>query len=123
MDIDADVNKKMDTKRFVADDIPDLAMPVVEALRKDVPKPDYKLFYAGRIKKIHKQIGDMGELECCPMGLHKNSETALPSCASQFNVKGVSDESVRWFSVWWDTITWPNAPERTRIAVNTVWPN
>jgi len=89
--------------------IPDDAMPVVEILRRDVPKP----------KDLPKPTrNDCWLRFCngyCPMGLHSEALTPAPMNNSEFPL--ATDDSRRVFEYFWDNQTDPQA------AVDAVWPD
>jgi len=88
--------------------IPEQAMPVVEILRKDVPKPD-------KLPTGHCWV--KGGLSYCPMGLHPNSSNQMPIYYDEF-AGGICDSpAMGWFMVWWDGLGVEDAQE----AVDAVW--
>lgn len=102
--------------------IPDEAMPVVEVLRRDVPRPTAKLIRASE---------GQPRFECgkCPMGLHPTAIfSKTPAIESAFApgsplrrlVLGQGDgrpAPVSAFWRWWDQLTLDQARE----AVDLIW--
>ena len=90
-------------------EIPKAAMPIVEVLRRDVPKPDELPTYA---------VGNLrwNELSCtCPMGLHPQATSPIPIDEMQFPPYPHGD-IMRQFAGWWDN------QNDAQAAVNAVWP-
>jgi len=92
--------------------IPVEAMPVVEVLRRDVPRP----------KELPKSVGWLAWPSCrwgekCPMGLHPSAKRDYP--LSSWGFGGMeSDENVTHFWRWWDSLTEPQAHK----AMDLIWP-
>ncbi len=91
--------------------IPKTAMPIVEVLRRDVPRP----------KELPK-CGDYvlhllrWEKSYCPMGLHPRANSKAP----YFNINDFPSypkiRAIQRFANWWDDQTDP------RAAMDAVWP-
>lgn len=111
--------------------IPDAAMPVVEILRRDVPRPatmpvprwdDYKI---GPASRIWKRTRDGHPWRCDPMGLHPNSRDASPDTCDKWIDRVCECEtpgqhcSVVEFATWWDSIC---GELEIREAINLIWP-
>ena len=99
--------------------IPPEAMPVVEVLRRDVPRP-------AELPKPLSYISD-GSLRwsverdgvcvlCCPEGLHRESSHCIPETRREFAGGKCSSKSVQAFEDWWDE------QESAAEAVEAVWP-
>ncbi len=99
--------------------IPKGAMPVVEILRCDVPRPKELPTTIREAKQLrwlvkHHSTGFLG---CCPMGLHPQSTMRVPTMRLQFRVLGATKRAIRSFFCWWDTQT------DAQAATDAVWPN
>lgn len=90
-------------------EIPEAAMPVVEVLRRDVPRPTVAAFMFPS-----ERFG----LDACPMGLHERSTRACPIWAQEFAGGECSDRAVRCFALWWDTV--PTGKQQQ--AMDLIWP-
>ena len=100
--------------------IPENCMPVVEVLRRDVPRPD-------ATKLVAETYGSFCRFppNYCPLGLHP---TALRSCPAgetvflpgplSFSTVVGEDHPTLVFANWWDSLTLEQAKE----AVNLIWP-
>jgi len=90
-------------------EIPDTALPIVEILRRDVPKPDELPTYAAGALRWN-------EFRCaCPMGLHPQATSPVPVHEDQFPPYP-NGHIVRQFAVWWDN------QKDAKAAVNAIWP-
>lgn len=93
--------------------IPENAMPVVEILRRDVPKP------TARIVGVDDVFTVKPRFECgkCPLGLHPTamSKTPVGGC---FEAGPLLTMWVWPFYRWWDGLTL----EEARLAVDLIWP-
>jgi len=98
--------------------IPELAMPVIEVLRRDVKKPK-KASKRGILPLGFdiKRDWEQGPVKqgCCPMGLHKHSLRAWPSYSGEFAEGECSDSAVQSFGRWWD------AQRNAKAAINAIW--
>lgn len=95
------------------DPIPPEALPIVETLRRDVPRPAAKPTTNGRwtTKKGF----------CCPMGLHPLSMRSIrtPYDAGGFGVPGHTTRQVQAFADWWDA---RQQTAHRQQALDAVWP-
>ena len=98
-------------------EIPPEAMPVVEILRRDVPRPEElpgdkwpSLSWPSPYWRRCSRLG-----VCCPMGLHPKSLFNAPNDASVFADGETTDDAVDSFGKWWDEQTDPQA------AVDSIW--
>ena len=98
--------------------IPEGAMPVVEILRRDVPRPGY--LPVGNPLRFDMVLGKRTSLSgrivdgngfgwSCPMGLHPESHGRDEPCGIPFGEGGEA------FSEWWDE------QEDAKAAVDAVW--
>lgn len=93
--------------------IPQAAMPVVEMLRRDVPRPEElpSFLHLGRCLRWNRKG------PCCPMGLHPKSTTGIPIRESEFAGGIHSVSRIHFFFDWWD-----NLPEKdAKEAVDAIW--
>ena len=97
--------------------IPLDAMPIVEILRRDVPRPKELPRMCFGVARWRK--GMYGEDEdFCPMGLHERSTDHAPYIGENFAGGVCTTDQVEAFFKWWDEITEPeNIPE----AMDAVW--
>lgn len=97
--------------------IPTEAMPVVEVLRRDVPRPDAlptpRLIVAGSAATLLRWGGDNCP-EQCPMGLHPLARVATPS--NQHHFPPCNDSEITAFYHWFDCETDPEA------VMDAIWP-
>ena len=101
--------------------IPNEAMPVVEILRRDVPRPK-------ELPVInHSDLGDCLRWDgaYCPMGLHPKCTHAAPGMSSSFFTMNEGKYMFREQSLafhkflwWWDGLQTQDAQQ----AVNAIWP-
>ena len=82
--------------------IPAEAMPVVEILRRDVPRPTtlpVPCGVRGRLAWIKKR-----DWHCCAMGLPRNATSLFPGTANSFGYEneGITDANVEAFADWFD---------------------
>ena len=91
--------------------IPKAAMPVVEIIRRDVPRP-VKLPAPLTMNNTVGLSFDDG----CPLGLHRDSENKWPTTGSEFAGGICSTDAVEEFYCWWESQHDPQA------AVDAVWP-
>lgn len=100
--------------------IPAEAMPVVEILRRDVPRPrelptsrtlaptnDHLRWYGGRSPNRWTS-------RCCPMGLHPAAGLPTPRCDDEFPASSLA---IFAFAEWWDSLEDADAV----AAVEAVW--
>ena len=90
--------------------IPKAAMPVVEIIRRDVPRPEE--LPIGNTIDAGLRWEDAGK---CPMGLHPKSRSFAPWYHEDFADGICSDDAVQQFAGYWDKLTDPQA------AVDAVW--
>ena len=88
--------------------IPATAMPVVNLIRKDVPRPDELPKFMG-----YSFLHWPGRK--CLLGLHPESIIGEPENSSQFAGGKCSDEQVEASWKWWDDQT------DAQAAVDAVW--
>ena len=105
--------------------IPLEAMPIVEKIRKEVPRPPVlPKFWPGTVEKLRflpdfapsARVGGL----CCPMGLLPEALNSTPVRAFQIglpyaSVYSADDKAVQAFYQWWDK------QKDAEAAVNTVW--
>ena len=93
--------------------IPAEAMPVVEVLRRDVPRPT-------DIPYLNLNCGCLRWLNgCCPMGLHPKGIVRTPVTGYAFaNGLECNSGEVQAFVRWWDWLS----NEDTQEAVDAIWP-
>ena len=97
--------------------IPFDAMPVVEILRRDVPRPkELPQMYGGVVRWRNGSAYDAEDY--CPMGLHEHSDSPDPENGPGFANGALTTRHVKAFYKWWDEITEPDIPE----AMDAVWP-
>ena len=97
--------------------LPEGALPVVEVLRRDVPKPDTLPNFIFRGGWLGGRLRWGQALPCCPMGLHKGSACATPMSSSDFAGGCCTGNQVYEFLYWWDDLPEEHAEE----AVNAIW--
>jgi hypothetical protein len=91
--------------------IPAAAMPVVEILRRDVPKPmDWDA-----LGLFHR-----GERRCCPVGLHPQSTSGIPNPAGAAHDIGVSADAAQAFFKWYGGRY--GDQEHLRSYIDAIWP-
>lgn len=98
--------------------IPDEAMPVVEILRRDVPRPTAQIVMGG-----FGIDGAVPRFECgkCPMGLHPTATQPAPMAIRDFQdgpLKMLGSESISDFWEWWEGLMLGEA----RQVVDLIWP-
>ena len=93
---------------------PPEAMPVVEYIRKHVPRPK-ELPVLRAYEKTHGTALRFPRWDwyTCPMGLLPNAIEALPECSEDLD--GFNTDQIEAFYETWDSFTNPIA------AVNAVW--
>lgn len=97
--------------------IPKAAMPVVEVLRRDVPKPvdlprETTPAAGTMVLRWGNNISQM-----CPMGLHPGSNHPRPDYSMDFADGACSERAVYSFWRWWDSLKAADARE----AVDAIW--
>lgn len=101
--------------------IPEAALPVVEILRRDVPRPEtlpgtLSMKPSGWCRPPLRFINLPG---CpCPMGLHPDSITPCPGTEDAFAGGKCFYRSIYEFFHWWDDL----GPDDAQAAVDAVWP-
>ncbi len=104
--------------------IPNAAMPVVEVIRRDVPRPKDLPAFRGHqtlrwrkaVRKRWKKTSYLGlNTSYCPMGLHRKAGNSAPTSRSGFLVDKLTTKEIIAFAVWWDYQTNPQE------AVDAVW--
>lgn len=113
--------------------IPKAALPVVEIIRRDVPrpralpealgfgdplrwrKPITKRWAARTWGHIELRATPRRQMSCCPMGLHKLSKYPTPNKLEELPIEGITDKEIRDFYQFWDAQTDPQE------AVDAVW--
>ena len=89
--------------------IPEDAMPVVEIIRREVPRPR-------ELPVSRSNVGDLLRFgTACPMGLCPKAETPTPAGQDTFGYDVKLHEIWAFFD-WWDNESDPQA------AVDAVWP-
>ena len=97
--------------------IPLDAMPVVEILRRDVPRPkEFPGMYCG-VARWRSIDGDE-PYDACPMGLHPKSTLEVPGLSDDFAGGACTTWQVQSFYRWWDEIKALDIPE----AMDAIWP-
>lgn len=102
--------------------IPIEAMPVVEVLRRDVPRPSVLPAITNmRFGKTDHCVGlRFGDTQYgtgkCPMGLHPKSDCHIPYNDSLFAGGECDEIAVQAFMKWWDV------QKDAKTAVDLVWP-
>lgn len=91
--------------------IPKAALPVVEIIRRDVPRPE-ELPTLGFENVVLRWRNKKTK---CPMGLPDASTAVAPAVGTSFAGGVCTDTAVKAFGVWWDQQTDPQA------AVDAVW--
>ena len=92
--------------------IPKAAMPVVEVLRRDVPRPiNLPMPHFHQTTEFYLRWGGH-----CPMGLHLKSTDATPAKRKQFAAGCCPAKSVESFGEWWDL------QDNAQAAMDAVWP-
>ena len=94
--------------------IPQEAMPVVEEIRRLVPRPEI----LPRIITSALRWDGSGEFEggfCCPMGLLPSARVSLPFLEGE--VDNLDFVKIEAFAHWWDS----HGAEDAQAAVDAVW--
>jgi hypothetical protein len=95
--------------------IPDAAVPVLELLRRDVPRPDPGNLNGTVLRWFMFTRTGMGQY-CDPLGLHPNAVCGTPRIPDALpGVPVLRREMMQAFADWWDEQTDPQA------AVDAVW--
>ena len=95
--------------------IPIEAMPVVEVLRRDVPRPDESpIEYMYADGALRWMIDGHG---CCPMGLHPKSRKHTPGSYFNFADGSCTQVAVKSFWRWWDSLGIEDALE----GMDAIW--
>lgn len=95
--------------------IPTAALPVVEIIRREVPRP---------MELPEVEDGSLRWptpyhiLGCCPMGLCSHAVVPQPTSPLGFGYEHVALEAVQRFALWWDRLD----PSAAQAAVDAVWP-
>ena len=94
--------------------IPEAAMPVVEIIRREVPRPRElpDRAFSGVLRFHTKR-----RVFCCPMGLCPCAVVPSPTLARTFGYD-IASEAVKAFALWWDDLD----PHDPQAAVDAVWP-
>ncbi len=95
--------------------IPKAAMPVVEIIRRDVPRPE-ELPEGGYAGKYLRWASHYRIVHRCPMGLCDASNHPTPGYGSEFAGGLCTTTAVKAFGRYWDSLTDPQE------AVDAVWP-
>ena len=100
--------------------IPELALPVVEILRRDVKRPRaLPIVDRGSTNTppgFPRWHFKDRRIPKCPMGLHPLALSPTPTNKKNFPVKGCATANIRAFFRWWDDQTKP------KEAREAVWP-
>ena len=95
--------------------IPRAAMPVIEILRRDVPRPERLPVLSGGVLRWQFISQVTGSRFRCPMGLHPDAldpepdnQFGFPACPSWIAITA--------FWEWWDN------QSDARAAVDAIWP-
>ena len=97
--------------------IPTEAMPVVEVLRRDVPRPKTLPIFLSEDDPRPALRWLRNELATCPMGLHRKSWSPTPLSGAVFADNCCTGEQVCAFYLWWDVLPVKHAEE----AVSAIW--
>lgn len=93
--------------------LPSEVMPVVEILRRDVPRPISYPLYKGHLRWLDDNYESR-----CPMGLHPTALLKLPCKTAHFGPGSLQDAgefAVSAFYNWWDSRTNPK-------VMDLIWP-
>lgn len=93
--------------------IPEEALPVVEIIRRDVPRPEtLPVAQTNSCMRWYR-----GALLCCPMGLHGTAKLGAPSDGFHFEgeLRNCTSDAIEQLGIWWDEQT------DARAAVDAVW--
>lgn len=94
--------------------IPIEAWPVVEVLRRDVPRPETPPVMVSCCPRWYQDI-DMRGRETCPMGMHPMARALLPADNIDFPL--AEDAAVKAFARWFDCLPAKAAP----FVVDAIW--
>jgi hypothetical protein len=95
--------------------LPPAAQPVVDILRRNVPRPKELPKPDGGLPPFLRWKGALGGR--CPMGLLEGA-VATPTCSNEFCHRAES-AAVAVFAGWWDHLRAEDAAE----AVELIWPS
>ena len=93
--------------------IPAAAMPVVEAIRREVPRPKQLPKPGPRAEHGERAFLRFGA--ACPMGLLPGARTPCPSSRDELYWFELTSHSIVAFYHWWDAQT------DARAAMDLVW--
>jgi hypothetical protein len=95
-------------------EIPEAAMPVLEVLRNDVPRP--KTLPSAKYESMRWTEDDRWGSACelCPMGMHPNAISPIPHNCSDF--PDATSEAIEAFYNWFDE------QKDAQAAVDAIWP-
>lgn len=97
-------------------DLPKVARPVLNIIRRDVPRPSNEIRYVTYSPEDSSHIRFEKAFEwCCPMGLHPDSTYHVPVHRHQFAGGRCSDLAVEAFGNWWDK------KRNVKKAIEAVW--
>ena len=95
--------------------LPDIAKPVVEVLRRDVPRPaELPVFVRRGVGLRFRRKGT--DALCCPMGLHPKAVRADPFYYGDF--PECWGDAIGCFGQWWDNVSLDDA----QAAIDAIWP-
>lgn len=94
--------------------LPVEALPVVEILRRDVPRPPVDPQRRGDGFRWPAASG-----ECCPIGLHAKAPCGAPDDIQVESFIDVEFAAAAAFINWWDGL---KTLEDARQAVDLIWP-
>lgn len=94
--------------------IPDAALPVVEAIRSEVRRPEdtpRPVFQDGTWLRF-----DRDGIRCCPMSFLRAAKSACPSCVNHFRGRPFAFEQIKAYILWWDIFS------DAELAMYQQWP-
>ena len=107
--------------------IPEAAMPVVEVIRREVPRPKELPYYTSKlwvVEVLYPKVSLAKALRwrvereyCCPMGLHPKSARKEPFTNLQFAGGVCGHYCVPAFGKWWDSLGKRDAV----LAIDAIW--
>ena len=95
--------------------IPEVAMSVVEEIRRNVKKPQTLPLSLDQRDGSSLRWGRGKGMFFCPMGLHPKSDHNIPMASGDFAGGVCSDEAVKAFFMFWDQ------QSDAQAAVDAVW--